>query len=173
MTDVRDARDANLLGAFIVAANDRFTSGLAMTGTSSTTRAAALTSLRDYPGLTVDALSTTLGITGSGGTRLIAGMIRDDLVRKEQAADGRAVALHLTRRGRKSAAEVSRIRQDFFAGILAGLSPGESAAFARLCEKILPTLGSGQAWEDHSCRFCDVSTCPQDRCPVACTGVAE
>ena len=173
MTEQSDARDVNLLGALVVAANDRFVAELARSGNTSVSRAAALTSLRDYPGITIDALATTLGITGSGSTRLVAGLLVDELVTKAPAPDGRAVALHLTRRGRKAADSVHRVRQECFAGMLAALSPRDQITLVRLCELMLPTLGSGQAWEDHSCRFCELPACPQERCPVARAGAAS
>jgi MarR family transcriptional regulator, negative regulator of the multidrug operon emrRAB len=167
-----DNRAVNLFGALTLAAHDRFLADLAMRGVGSASQAAALATLKAYPGDTVDQLATVLGITGSGATRLVAKLARDGLVEKRAGRDARSVALHLTRRGRAAATDVLRTRRASFCDVLKDLSDSERQALTTLSEKLLAGLGPGQDWADRTCRFCDYSDCPQPVCPVACTAGA-
>ncbi|WNI16819.1 MarR family winged helix-turn-helix transcriptional regulator [Actinacidiphila sp. ITFR-21] len=167
MVDDDDARGANLLGAFAVAAHDRLLAELAEHGGGSASRAAALATLKGCPGDTVEQLAAVLGLTGSGATRLVAGLVGDDLVDKRPGADGRALALHLTSRGQAVAEEILRARHDCFEEMLGELTPDERRTFVRLSERMLASLGDGAKWADHACRLCDYDSCPQQTCPVA------
>lgn len=167
MADDDDARGANLLGAFAVAAHDRFLAELAARGGGSASRAAALATLKGCPGDTVEQMAAVLGLTSSGATRLVAGLVREGLVDKRPGADGRTLALHLTARGQAAADEVLRARHDCFEAMLAQLTAADRRTFVRLSERMLASLGAGEQWADHACRFCDYDDCPQQTCPVA------
>jgi hypothetical protein len=47
------------------------------------------------------------------------------------------------------------------------LSTNEQTQLSRLSEKLLARLTRDRASGDFICRFCEIESCPQDRCPVA------
>lgn len=160
-------REANLLGALVLASCDRLAAALSDSAHAGTTRAAALANLFFYEGDRVDDLAQTLGITGSGATRLVNQLCMDDLVEKRAANDGRAVALHLTAEGRKTARRTLSIRSSLLDEMLSPLSESERISFGHMVERILGAMSTDAAWADQTCRLCDISACPQDTCPVA------
>lgn len=164
---VNRERTANVLGALAVALNDRFLTELARLNTMTPSRAAALATLKEYPGDSIEQLATVLDLTSSGATRLVAGLVRDSLVDKRSGTDARSVAVHLTTTGTIVADEVLRARRACFGNLINGLGEDEQEVLANLCERMLISLGTGQDWADRTCRFCDYANCPQQTCPVA------
>ena len=61
--------------------------------------AAAIVVLGYAPGLSVELLRQVLDLSHPGTVRLINRLEEEGLVERRKAADGRAVALHLTRKG--------------------------------------------------------------------------
>jgi DNA-binding MarR family transcriptional regulator len=92
----------------------------------------ALFELSRTPGIDQVEVALRLGMSKSAVSRLLAGLERRDLLRRERSKDdGRARRLSLTAKGKRMAAEISRASLAFFDEIVAAL-PKQSVG--RLCE---------------------------------------
>lgn len=129
------------------------------------TQMGALLTCFYFPGVTVGELGEVLGLTGSGAVRLIDRLERDGLVIR-QAREGRSVAVRLSARGRRLAADLQRRRLAVIEGLLSSLTADERGQFAGMLGKVLrdARLGVGQA--RRVCRFCDHRRCDGEACPV-------
>jgi len=127
---------------------------------------AGLAALLAEPGLSVDALARTLGITGSGGVRLIDRLAGAGLVVRGPGKDARQVSLRLTAAGEELARRVLRARGEAVEHALAALDESEQAVLVLLAEKMLISATTGREQADRLCRLCDTKACPTDRCPV-------
>ena len=126
-------RAGNLLGALSLAIADRTGDALEGTAAQSPSGAAALSALLhflDRP--SVDLLRQVLGLTSSGTVRLVDRLERDGLVTRAPGDDGRVTTVVLTPAGRRAARRVAGARADVLDAALAGLDPGERAAFDEL-----------------------------------------
>jgi MarR family transcriptional regulator, negative regulator of the multidrug operon emrRAB len=159
------ARAANLLGAHALVVADRMREAAGMELSS----AAVLTALETFAGgASIDALRRVLGLSHSGGVRIVKRLEAEGLVAREpDPADRRAVRLHLTGDGRREARRLLAARQAALTPLLAGLGERESAALERLLERLLArATGSGED-ANRICRLCDPEICGHpDRCPV-------
>jgi MarR family transcriptional repressor of emrRAB len=159
------ARAANLLGAHALVVADRMREAAGMELSS----AAVLTALETFAGgASIDALRRVLGLSHSGGVRIVKRLEAEGLVAREpDPADRRAVRLHLTGDGRREARRLLATRQAALTPLLAGLGERESAALERLLERLLArATGSGED-ANRICRLCDPEICGHpDRCPV-------
>ena len=116
----------------------------------------------------IDALRRVLGLSHSGGVRIVKRLEDAGLVAREpDPADRRAVRLHLTRAGEREAGRLLAARIAALKPLLAGLGERESAAFERLLERLLASVtGSGDD-ANRICRLCDPDVCGHPgRCPV-------
>jgi MarR family transcriptional repressor of emrRAB len=159
------ARAANLLGAHALVVADRMREAAGMELSS----AAVLTALETFAGgASIDALRRVLGLSHSGGVRIVKRLEAEGLVAREpDPADRRAVRLHLTGDGRRKARRLLVARQAALTPLLAGLGERESAALERLLERLLArATGSGED-ANRICRLCDPVVCGHPaRCPV-------
>ena len=159
------ARAANLLGAYALVVCDRMREAAGMELSS----AAVLTALETFAdGASIDALRRVLGLSHSGGVRIVKRIEAEGLVAREpDPADRRAVRLHLTREGAHEAGRLLAARQAALAPLLAGLGERESAALERLLERLLASATGGAADANRICRLCDPGVCGHPaRCPV-------
>ena len=158
-------RAANLLGTHALVVADRMREAAGMELSS----AAVLTALETFAGgASIDALRRVLGLSHSGGVRIVKRLEAEGLVAREpDPADRRAVRLHLTGDGRREARRLLAARQAALTPLLAGLGERESAALERLLERLLArATGSGED-ANRICRLCDPEICGHpDRCPV-------
>jgi MarR family transcriptional regulator, negative regulator of the multidrug operon emrRAB len=159
------ARAANLLGAHALVVADRMREAAGMELSS----AAVLTALETFAGgASIDALRRVLGLSHSGGVRIVKRLEAEGLVAREpDPTDRRAVRLHLTGDGRREARRLLAARQAALTPLLAGLGERESAALERLLERLLAhATGSGED-ANRICRLCDPGVCGHPaRCPV-------
>ena len=159
------ARAANLLGAHALVVADRMREAAGMELSS----AAVLTCLQTFAdGASIDALRRVLGLSHSGGVRIVKRLEAEGLLAREpDPADRRAVRLHLTREGEREARRLLSARHAALAPLLAGLGERESAALERLLEGLLArATGSGED-ANRICRLCDPGICGHPtRCPV-------
>jgi MarR family transcriptional regulator, negative regulator of the multidrug operon emrRAB len=159
------ARAANLLGAHALVVADRMREAAGMELSS----AAVLTALETFAGgASIDALRRVLGLSHSGGVRIVKRLEAEGLVAREpDPADRRAVRLHLTGDGRREARRLLAARQAALTPLLAGLGERETAALERLLERLLArATGSGED-ANRICRLCDPEICGHPgRCPV-------
>jgi DNA-binding MarR family transcriptional regulator len=159
-------RDANLLAALALAIADRIRETIEA-GTEHGARAsAALNTIGFFPGESIDALSKTLKLSHSGTVRLVDRLADEGLVEREKGRDARSVVLSLTRSGKKAFEQLRAKRREAVNEIIGVLSSNERTQLTHIAEKLLQHLTLGRASGDFICRFCEIESCPQDRCPV-------
>ncbi len=157
----------NLVGAFALGLSDEILGVVHDETGQHVSASAALTTLLANPGVTVDDLSGSLGISGSGTVRLVDRLEAASLIERHRSqGDGRAVELLLTEVGRRLAQRVLAERRAVIKRALNALSDDEQAALERSVEKMLAALTPDRARADFICRLCDYECCPQDSCPV-------
>jgi DNA-binding MarR family transcriptional regulator len=164
-----DLRAANLAGSGALAIADRMRTAVAEAAGLEGSGPAALVALHLYAeGEGVDALARALRLSHSGAVRLVDQLVERGLVRRARSdRDRRAVALHLTGAGRRTAERVAAARHAALAEVLAPLSAADRERLGEL----LGLVVAGQT-HDHEdarrlCRLCDADACGHpDRCPV-------
>src|SRR5215216_3887673 len=124
-----DERTGNLLGALALTLADHIGTG---------SDAAALITLRNYAeGEPLDLLRRALALSHPGVVRLADRLERRGLVRRERSGrDRRAVALRLTRAGRRAADDATRARAEGIDSALAALTAGQRRALAGMLERM-------------------------------------
>jgi MarR family transcriptional regulator, negative regulator of the multidrug operon emrRAB len=164
-----DDRVANVLGAFALALVD---------GMDVATERAALVALSDLlEGRSVDDLRRAVGLTHSGGVRVVDRLVAGGLVERRRAADGRAVALFLTPEGRRQAAQSRDARLATLHAVLGALDKREQAQLAGILDKLVAAV-VGRRIEARAagvlppggwlCRLCDPVACErtEGHCPA-------
>ncbi|WP_430417625.1 MarR family winged helix-turn-helix transcriptional regulator [Parasphingorhabdus sp.] len=157
-------RTTNLLGALALALTDRMKSGMKNIFNRSGETAAAIIVLGYAPGLSVEILRQVLDLSHPGTVRLIDRLEGDGLVERGKAADSRAVALHLTRKGSRLRQQLIDSRLDLLEAPLAGLTADERLIFGDLLAKVLAELPESEMAKHRICRLCAVGTC--SNCPI-------
>ena len=129
-------------------------------------------------GASVDALRRSVGLTPSGGVRLVDRLVADGYVVRRPGRDARSVSLRLTASGRRVAARVRDARAHVLGDALDGLTERERTALTPLLEKVIggivaERLATRATGADPAggwlCRLCDAVACDRDggRCPAA------
>ena len=162
----------NLLGAHALALVDRMASADA--GAAPTERAALVTLLA-HPGSGVGWLADVLGLTDSGGTRLVERLVADGLVARRPGADARSRVLELTVAGRRRAQAVLAAREHDLSRALAPLTDAERRTLERLLAKVVSGLTDDLPTALQVCRMCDREACGvrEGHCPLGRTKRAE
>jgi DNA-binding MarR family transcriptional regulator len=161
------SRLENLLGAQSLALTDRLLAADVGAGMAGSERAALVTLLA-HPDRTVRWLGEVLGLTSSGGTRLVDRLVAAGWVTRTAGGDARQRKLRLTRSGSARARAVLGARRAVLAEVVGGLSAPEQ----RLLEELLAKVVSGLAetWMPalRICRMCDRAACKADdhECPL-------
>lgn len=162
-------RDANRVGALVVALADRVGAATAQAAGQGPSAAAALAALHGAAGgASIDGLARIVGLTHSGAVRLVDRLAGAGLVERRMGVDQRSLALRLTPAGRRAARRVLAQRAAVLEGALAALPAGERAAFGRIADRLLTEIVAGGDPEQRVCRLCDGDACgrPQGDCPV-------
>jgi DNA-binding MarR family transcriptional regulator len=147
-----------MLGGLAVAIEDAVGAG---------TREAALVALHSHPGRTLAHLSRALRRSHSATVRLVDGLERGGLVRRDRGWDARSTALMLTSAGVSAAESVRRGRAVSLDGLVATLSDGEVRQLEPLLERLLAASAADADARWRTCRLCEESRCEDDqRCPV-------
>jgi len=147
-----------MLGGLSVAIGDDVAAG---------SHEAALVSLDSHPASTVTQLSRALGRSHSAAVRLVDGLERDGLVRRQRASDARSVALGLTLAGAAAAASVREARARTLNGLVDALADGDVARLEPLLERLLAASAVDADSRWRTCRLCDERLCENHvRCPV-------
>ncbi|MEL7541440.1 MAG: MarR family transcriptional regulator [Pseudomonadota bacterium] len=157
-------RTTNLLGALALGLTDRIHASLKTVLERSGESAAAIIVLGYAPGLSVEILRQVLERSHPGTVRLIDRLEEDGLVERRKAKDGRAIALHLTRRGAKTREQLMARRLDTVEAALEGLSSSERQLLGELLAKVLTNLPHSEMSKHNICRLCSVPTCAD--CPI-------
>jgi DNA-binding MarR family transcriptional regulator len=162
---VTSTRTANLLGAHALVTTDRMRRAAGMELSS----AAVLSALSTFAdGASIDGLRRVLGLSHSGGVRIVRRLAARGLIASEpDPADRRAVRLHLTADGQRAARRVLGGRQEALAELLAPLGERETADLERLLERLLAAVTDDPGAANRICRLCDPVVCGHpDKCPV-------
>lgn len=157
-------RTTNLLGAAALAITDRLREEMQAMLNRTGETAAALIVLGYAPGLSVEILRQVLDLSHPGTVRLIDRIEEDGLVERRKAPDGRAVALHLTRKGSKLRQKLMDRRLDTLEASLKGLTSDERLVLGELLAKVLMNLPETEMAKHRICRLCAVRVC--DECPI-------
>jgi MarR family transcriptional repressor of emrRAB len=149
----------NAFGALSLAVADRMQEAMASVAGHGASGPAALVALDgETGGGSIDALRRLLGITHSGTVRLVDRLAAAGLVERRVGADARAVAIHLTPQGRRTARRVLAAREAALEQVLVALSPAQRRHF----EPLVAALVQGLA-DPRICRMCDAERC--ENCP--------
>ena len=157
-------RTTNLLGALSLALSDRIKSGMKEVLDRSGESAAALMVVGYAPGLSVESLRQVLELSHPGTVRLIDRLVKDGLVERRKAEDGRAVALHVTRKGGRLRSKLIGKRLDTLEQALEGLTERERSQLGNLLSKVLTNLPESEMAKHRICRLCSVRVCTE--CPI-------
>lgn len=156
----------NLLGALALALSDSMASAVETSAGHTGAMGAALATLAQEPGLSIEQLRVPLGRTQSATVRVVDQLVAEGYAERRPGRDHRSVAVFLTATGAEAAGRVLGSREDALAAALAALGPGERKTFAATLEKVLTAITIDRAHADHMCRLCDMSACPEKACPV-------
>ncbi len=161
-------RLAQLLGALSLSATDRFRTTVEGSLGRAGAHAAALVHLDAYPGDSVQALATVLGVSQPAGVKLATRLAADGLLERRPGHDHRTLSLHLTPRGRTAAAQVVADRAAELDQVLAVLDADERERLAPLLEKLVAGLAGDRPGALSVCRMCDRDACCGARagCPL-------
>ena len=161
-------RLAQLLGALSLSATDRFRTTVEGSLGRAGAHAAALVHLGAYPGDSVRALATVLGVSQPAGVKLATRLAADGLLERRPGSDHRTLSLHLTPRGRTAAVQVLADRAAKLDQVLAVLDADERERLEPLLEKLVAALADDRPGALAACRMCDRDACCGARagCPL-------
>ena len=159
------SRTANLLGALSLVAADRVRDA---TGAEPTWSAALVTLQTMTDGGSIDELRRVLGLSHSGGVRVVKALSRAELVElRRDPDDGRAVQVRLTDDGRAAATRIRAARLAALDSLLDGLEPAARDLLDALLAQALAAATGDRDDARHICRLCDPGVCGHpERCPV-------
>lgn len=128
----------------------------------------ALSLLATYPDCSIEELRAPLGLSHSGGVRLVDRLAAAGHVERRGGDDARSVALRLTRRGREAAAAAMAQRAEVLARAIHVLGREEQRLLGQLASKILERAVPLPQMAGKTCRLCDHDACVV--CPFADLG---
>jgi MarR family transcriptional repressor of emrRAB len=157
-------RTANLLGALALALGDQMRLAAERRLGRGGETPAALATIGHEPGLSVDMLRQILGLTHSGGVRLVDRLTAEGLVERRPGADGRTLALYLTEKGSNLRCALIEDRTKPLEKALLKLPDGDLRLLDRVLDRLLYELCEGEVHAYSICRLCDDSAC--EDCPI-------
>jgi DNA-binding MarR family transcriptional regulator len=169
MTSAPSGHAPNVLGALMLGTSDRMAEAVQAELGLSETAAAALSALNQFLDLpAVDQLAKVVGLTQSGGVRLVDRLERDGLVRRGAGTDRRSASVSLTSAGRRLAQKVETTRLQLLSDVAAPLSAEERDTLAGLAGRMLVGMMREPGATRWICRLCDLAACgrPAGHCPV-------
>jgi MarR family transcriptional repressor of emrRAB len=137
-------------------------------GAELSTTAALVTLQTMTDGGSIDELRRVLGLSHSGGVRVVQ-TLRDGglVVQERDPADGRAVRLRLTNTGHEAAHRIRQARLETLGALLGALTPAQQAELDGLFADILSGATGDRTDARHICRLCDPGVCGHPtKCPV-------
>lgn len=157
----------NNLSALSLALSLKIDNAIAQTGLRSNNAAAALVSIMNHPGDSIDTLRRALDLTHSGAVRLIDYLVADRLiVRKANPLDARSVVLQVTSRGAKCAKDILNVRATVSSEVLSCLTDEQQTALSPILETMLGALTRDQESARRICKLCNEEVCRPQGCPV-------
>jgi DNA-binding MarR family transcriptional regulator len=161
-----DGRVPNLLAALSMLIDDTLRQSEASNTSLGSSDAAALVSIGHRPGLSIEALRTTLGLTHSGTVRLIDRLEAVGKVVRRRTGS-RSVQLWLTPSGQRAVSSIDKIRVDAVSALLPALSEAETRCLDSALARILAAQAHDDADLYRICRMCDFDACRTEHpCPV-------
>ncbi len=165
-TRVELAHLANVLGGLAVGVVDVQAAALQTATGLDLSAVAALTTLLDRPGSTIDALARVLGLTHSGAVRLADRMAAQGLVVRTAGADRRTAPLRLTGRGEEMASCALAARQQALQRLLNPLDTDHRAQLLELVTAVAGSLVRHREQARRMCRHCEHACCRAADCPL-------
>jgi DNA-binding MarR family transcriptional regulator len=156
----------NLLGALAVALSDTIESAAEAAAGHAGAMGAALATLVQEPGLSIEQLRVPLGRTQSATVRVVDQLVAEGYAERRPGPNNRTVSVVLTAAGTEAAARVLDRRRNALTSALGVLDGGERTALTAMLEKVLAGITTDRAQADHICRLCDMAVCPMRTCPV-------
>jgi len=156
----------NLLGALAVGLADAISSAVERTIGHAGAIGAALATLAQEPGLSIEKLRVPLGRTQSATVRVVDQLVAEGHAERRRGRDQRSVAVVLTPKGAEAAARVLATRERALRDAVGVLTPAERRALIGALEKVLARITTDRAHADQICRLCDLAACPEPACPV-------
>ena len=155
----------NVVAAWALAVADRVNERTAEVAEHGPSAAAVLTTLRFPPGLPMDRLAATVGLTGPGAVQLLNRLEAAGLVERVAGEDRRRRHPQLTTSGQAMVERVLAVRRSVVETAMAGMSAADRAAAGRAAEAMVLALSGTRMAADRICRLCDERACPDERCP--------
>ena len=165
-TDRARRRAGNLLGALGLGVSDRVQRASEAGASRSSARAAALVTLAQWPGDSIEELRVSLGLTHSATVRVIDKLVASRLVIREHVGGGPAVRPRLTEAGVAEAGRILAARRAALRPLLDLLSDADVTALTAILERLLDAMTDDFDAGERICRLCEVDACPQNDCPV-------
>jgi DNA-binding MarR family transcriptional regulator len=157
-------RGQNLLGAFVLEVAGRIQRETEAAVGHGGATAAALITIAQFPGRTVEELRRAIGLSHPAAVRAVDRLAEAKLVKRGPAGRGPAVALTATATGRRKARQILDIRGRILADALPALSTQEERVLTAVLERSLSRLADDA--EPIVCRMCDTGRCRTGECPV-------
>jgi DNA-binding MarR family transcriptional regulator len=161
-------REVNLVTAWALAVTTELHEVAADDGLNPATQA-ALCTLFNRPGESIEFLRGILGLSHPGCVRLVDRLEQEGLAQRRPGEDGRTLSLSLTAEGKRRARGLHRRREAVIARSLAGLSAAEGDQLRALLETMLRAgAPADEVAADRRCRLCLHRGCFSDGlvCPV-------
>lgn len=155
---------ANLLGVVGLAVADRITETARDILNHVGETPAALVVIGYGLGPSNDELRRILGLSHPGSARLVERLVVDGLVERREGRDKRAVALYLTKHGKRVRKKLLKGRLAVVHPFLVSLTDAEVESLTTLLHKMLASLEPTDLERCKLCRLCDDSVCTN--CPI-------
>lgn len=161
-------RTANILGALAVALSGRITSETSALSGVSPSAVSALIQIHFYPGICVEQIRSQIWVSHSATVRVIDSLEDAGLIerRRVDGRDGRVMSLFMTDRGAGVVTEVLNRRNSITRAMVTSFPPHEQPLVERVVCGLISSLVQPGPEQEYVCRFCDLSACPQDQCPM-------
>lgn len=160
-----EARTENVIGALALALADAMLREAQAQAPEPGPAAAALALLGHEPGMPIERLRRSLGLSHPGAVRLVDRLAGDGLVVREPSQlDRRAVALRLTPAGEATCRAVIASRDSAITRAMTSLTRQERRTFGDLAEKALRGFVVDVDHAYAVCRLCAYEACAE--CPV-------
>ncbi len=157
---------ANLVGAFVSAAQDRLTAVLEQETGLAGSGPAAVLAIDTWSGCSIDFLRRVLHLTHSGAVRLVARLCDDGWVARGPGVDGRTAALTLTSTGHAVAARLRACREEVMGDFVNVLPREQRRGLAAALEASLRAHPRTRIEAQRACRLCDHTNCRGSDCPI-------
>ena len=148
-------RTANLLGVVGLAVANRIEETAREVLNHAGETPAALVVIGYDLGPSNDELRQILALSHSGTVRLVDRLVADGLVERRAGRDGRAVALHVSKRGRSLRREILKGRLAAIHPFLESLTKKEQETLEALLHKMLASMETTDLERRNLCRLCD------------------